>query len=178
MNLRYEDLVHAPHKTLARLTRSLGRVSPDVLSGAIEACAIDKLRTAENHSPHYWQGKPGLWKKLLTAEAARRIASAQPRSFERLGYRCDPDPGLMREQAEANWDTLGAVGGGLADRGCLMALVYLRDGETLLTPVCSSRRTEADTTGRDEGVTIVAVCHAAPDAPARGVPRSLAGAWG
>jgi len=62
-----------------------------------------------NFVPHFWQGKPGLWKKLSTAEVARHIASAQPRSFERLGYRCDPDPGLTREQADANWDTLAGT---------------------------------------------------------------------
>jgi len=108
LNLRYEDLVHTPHKTLARLTRRLGRVSHGVLSRAIEACTMGRLRTPEN-APHFWQGKPGLWKKLLTAEAARRIAAAQPRSFEQLCYRCDPDPGLTREQADANWDTLAGT---------------------------------------------------------------------
>ncbi len=109
LKIRYEDLVHDPHKTLARLTRTLGRVSPSVLSETIEACTIDKLRTPENFAPHFWQGKPGLWKKLLTAKAAWRIASANPRSFKRLGYRCDPDPGLTRKQADANWDILAGT---------------------------------------------------------------------
>jgi len=62
-----------------------------------------------NFVPHYWQGKPSLWKKLLTAETARRIAAAQPRSFEQLGYRCDPHAGLTREQADSNWDTLAGI---------------------------------------------------------------------
>ena len=108
LNLRYEDLVRAPLETLAQLTRTLGTVSPDALNRAIASCSIDKLRTAEN-APHFWQGKPGLWRSLLTTQAAQRIAAAHPRAFEQFGYLCDPDPSLTREQANANWAILASA---------------------------------------------------------------------
>ncbi len=104
-NLRYEDLVRDPQKTLTQLARVTGGTSPGSTTRAVETCTIDKLRTPHN-APHFWQGKPGLWKKLLTAETAAGIVKAQPLSFKQFGYHCDPDPCLTREQAEENWEFL------------------------------------------------------------------------
>jgi Sulfotransferase domain len=110
LNLRYEDLVRDPSRTLGQLTQTLGGgVSPEALSRAVASCTIDKLRTSEN-APHFWQGKPGLWKALLTVEAAQHIAAAHPRAFEQFGYVCDADPSLTREQADMNWATLASAG--------------------------------------------------------------------
>jgi hypothetical protein len=62
---------------------------------------------------HFWQGRPGLWKALLTAPVAEQVARAHPAYFTDLGYRCDPDPLLSPLQADANWVRL--LGTGVAE---------------------------------------------------------------
>lgn len=101
-NVRYEDLVRAPHANVKRLVHLLGPVEPGRIDESIEACAIDRLRNPDN-APHFWQGQPGLWKSLLTADEALRIAAAHADVFSLFGYRCDPDLSLSPAQADANW---------------------------------------------------------------------------
>jgi hypothetical protein len=104
--IRYEDLVRDPIDTLEKLLAALGKpTNPDSLPQAILAGSFHKLR-ADSDNQHFWKGQPGVWKKLLTADAATRIAAAHPRSFQDLGYDCDPDPALTAEEAQANWRQL------------------------------------------------------------------------
>jgi hypothetical protein len=102
LRVRYEDLVRDTPGALARLGRSLGRAPAGRVAKSVDACAIDRLRRPDN-APHFWQGTPDLWRSLLTAGAARRIWSAHGRLYRRFGYRCDADPSLTPERAEANW---------------------------------------------------------------------------
>jgi hypothetical protein len=65
---------------------------------------MPELRAAyADYHFHFWQGRPGHWKSLLTAHVARRIAAAHPEMFQALGYKCDPDFKLTPAQADLNW---------------------------------------------------------------------------
>jgi hypothetical protein len=55
---------------------------------------------------HFWQGRSELWKELIPAPLAERIAAAHSASFTQLGYICDADPALTMAQAETNWRKL------------------------------------------------------------------------
>ena len=105
LRLRYEDLVADTPGCLTKLTRSLGKPEPGRVAYAVGECTIDRLRNYKT-IPHFWQGKPNLWRSLLTANEARKIADAHPTLFARFGYRCDPDPSLTPDQADANWSRL------------------------------------------------------------------------
>ena len=76
--------------------------APEAIAGAIAANSLEKLR-ATSHNQHFWQGRPGLWKALLPAKEARRIARAHPTVFQGGGYECDPDESLDHCRADANW---------------------------------------------------------------------------
>ena len=52
---------------------------------------------------HYWQGKPGHWKRLLPCKAAYAIAATQADAFSTFDYECDPDTALDDISADANW---------------------------------------------------------------------------
>ena len=67
-------------------------------------CPHRDERTGVGH--HFWQGRPGLWKLLLTAPIAQRISQTHADCFRELGYRCDADPELTASQADANWVAL------------------------------------------------------------------------
>ncbi|MFO0951010.1 MAG: sulfotransferase [Isosphaeraceae bacterium] len=103
--VRYESLVDDPFSGLTTLTRKLGRVQDVDVRRAVESNTIERLRASHN-AIHFWQGKPGQWKRLLPGETARRIASAHWKSFQAFGYACDPDPSLGSDEAEANWRSL------------------------------------------------------------------------
>jgi Sulfotransferase domain len=103
--MRYEDLVADPEGEAARLCGFLG-VDPVVRIGdAVEAARIEKLRPSVTNE-HFWQGTPGLWKRLLPADVAHRIARAHAEVFRALGYGADPDETLSREDGEVNWERL------------------------------------------------------------------------
>jgi hypothetical protein len=111
LRLRYEDLVHNPLGQFKRLTHSLEPVPRNRLSETIAANTLDQLRTS-NAGPHFWQGKPGLWRSLLTASEARRIEAAHREVFQTLGYQCDPDETLDAARADAHWAELCAEDAG------------------------------------------------------------------
>jgi hypothetical protein len=61
------------------------------------------MRQLTQNNNHFWQGQPNLWKKLLPAAEATRIADTHATVFSQLGYRCDPNPDLTGSEADANW---------------------------------------------------------------------------
>lgn len=102
--VRYESLVHEPHETLGALVTALGL---DVRKSVDEAVAdydMNLLRSyRETMHYHYWQGRPGLWRTMLPAAEARRIAATHAEVFSTLDYQCDPDESLTDLQADLNW---------------------------------------------------------------------------
>jgi hypothetical protein len=107
VTVRYEDLVRAPRRTLARLARDLGerpRVDWDL---ACERNTMDELRLKDGRD-HHWQGRPGHWRSLLTRDAAKAIAEAHRPLFAAHGSEAEEtaDPDLTPEQALANFRAL------------------------------------------------------------------------
>jgi hypothetical protein len=101
--LRYEHLVADYRYTLGQLVEMLGVPPLRGVSQAIELISLDWLRQHDSPKQHYWQGRPGLWRSLLTAADARRLAEVHGDHLNSLGYACDPDEALDGPQAEANW---------------------------------------------------------------------------
>jgi hypothetical protein len=102
--VRYEDLVGRAGETLAGLAASLGLGARKPIDEVVATYDMDRLRARENvWHYHYWQGRPGLWRSLIPAREARRIAAAHPDVFEILDYPCDPDEALGDLEADLNW---------------------------------------------------------------------------
>ncbi len=105
ITLRYEDLTAAPEKTLRRIGRQIGAKPRRSWADAVEANSMDSLR--KMHGPgHIWKGRPGLWRSLLTRDAALAIAEVHGPLIAAHGGSIDADPSLTREQALANWRAL------------------------------------------------------------------------
>src|SRR5207244_3963213 len=96
--VHYEDLVRDTVKELQRLTAALGREPKIPLADAVAAATLPKMRAVSKSHHHFWVGKFDLWKSLLPASQARRIAAAHPEVFATLGYPCDPSPTLETGQ--------------------------------------------------------------------------------
>lgn len=101
--VRYEALVADPPGELGRLADSFGAAVERPIPDVVAELTIPRLQELTRNDLHFWQGKPGLWRRLLPAAEAAAIADAQQAVFSELGYACDPDPGLDGRQADANW---------------------------------------------------------------------------
>jgi hypothetical protein len=113
--VRYERLVEDTAGELERVVQACGAAVRRPVAEAVQTNSMDGLRQRYGEwRHHFWQGRPDLWKRLLTADAARAIAEANAAAFERLGYRCDPDESLTAAQAEENWQALRLQGAGVA----------------------------------------------------------------
>jgi len=109
LTLAYERLVDDPLAQLARLARGLSAEAQLPFHQAVAGHTMEKLRRQNpDCQQHFWQGRPGLWKSLLTADVALEIAAAQWTTFVDLGYECDADRHLHPHQARANWTRLHA----------------------------------------------------------------------
>jgi hypothetical protein len=102
---KYEDLVENTHQGLAALVQSLEQQPYERIGDAIRANTLEKQRPFSTNS-HFWQGRPGLWRKLLTNPTAMRIYTAHLGVFMKLGYICDPDLELEATQADQYWKSL------------------------------------------------------------------------
>lgn len=111
--LRYEDLVADAEKELERLTQAIGEAPRRRPAEVVARTTLPSLRARFQAEGHFWQGRPGLWRTLLTAAAAERIAQAHRGALD-FGYACDPDPNLTPAQADRNWVNL--VGSQVADK--------------------------------------------------------------
>jgi hypothetical protein len=104
LRVRYEDLVADTQGELSRLAEQIGEPPRQPVAQVAAGAGIAQIRQRLSRwEHHFWQGRPGLWKTLLTGPVAERIAEAHPAYFNHLGYRCDPDPLLTPGQADANW---------------------------------------------------------------------------
>jgi len=116
-SVRYEDVVRDAAGELKRLAAALDQpVTPEVIAEAIASNSMEGLR-AGTLNPHFWQGRPGLWKALIPAEEAHQIARIHRVVFDGEGYDCDPDESLDPGRADANWFQLEVEGSQRALRG-------------------------------------------------------------
>jgi tetratricopeptide (TPR) repeat protein len=103
--VRYENLVADTADELSKLNEQLGLKPARPILDVIPLHSLASLRrTATNN--HFWQGKCGNWKHLLTAAVARRIAISHQTVLNQLGYICDADENLTEEMAIATWNSL------------------------------------------------------------------------
>jgi hypothetical protein len=100
---RYESLVADPLTVLKTIGRFIGiETTEESWRAVIAANTIESnRRTTDNQ--HFWQGRPGLWHKLITAALARQIWQAHRPLFEAMGYECDPDEELTAGEAAWAW---------------------------------------------------------------------------
>jgi hypothetical protein len=104
LDFRYEDLVARPLDTVDVLLSELGP-SPAVPADVLQALTLENARQTSING-HYWQGKPGQWRSLLTGERVIAIREAQTAAFDTLGYRSDFDPRLTDTAALEFWSKL------------------------------------------------------------------------
>jgi SAM-dependent methyltransferase len=107
--VRFEELVASPQAVLERVTGTLGGTTSEQLAQATGQTTFDSLRT-ETGNEHFWRGRPGQWRTLVTSEDAASVARAHPAAFAELGYEADADHRLTEEQARANWRSLASNG--------------------------------------------------------------------
>jgi tetratricopeptide (TPR) repeat protein len=104
--IRYENLVTDTAEALSKLNEQLGLKPARPILDVIPLNSIASLRTTCANN-HFWQGKCGHWKHLLTAAAvARRIAISHQSVLNQLAYVCDADEKLTEEMAIATWNSL------------------------------------------------------------------------
>jgi hypothetical protein len=103
LQVHYESMVRDPQAELARVVEALGGEIKKPLGTALAATTIPRLRAMTQNDHHFWQGKIGLWRSLLTAHEAIEITRTHSAVTETLGYACDPDPDLNAVQADSNW---------------------------------------------------------------------------
>jgi Sulfotransferase domain len=103
LQVRYEELVADTPRGLRRIEATLGKPTRRPAAAVAADATIPQLRKRTGVAHHFWQGRPGLWKQLLTAPAAERIALAHSLYCAELRYACHPDLGLTAAQADANW---------------------------------------------------------------------------
>lgn len=101
--VRYENLVADPHAELNNIINFVNFPPRMSIADALAQTSMSNLRTRTRNEEHFWQGRPGLWKQLLPAQQARRIADAHRENFDLFGYVCDADPVIDRRQADAAW---------------------------------------------------------------------------
>lgn len=103
--VRYESLVTDPRGRLAELCRSIHPATGAAITRAVEEHAIEKAR-AGVHNQHFWQGRPGHWRRFLPEAEARVAAAPHAAVFAAFGYECDADPTLTTPRAEVTWNTV------------------------------------------------------------------------
>jgi hypothetical protein len=100
----YEELVKEPRKVLERVLSRLGEPVPANLDELIEAHRIENLRALSAH--HFWRGRPGLWRELITEEYSQAIYHRHRDAFLTFGYTIDGDPAPPAGEAHQNWTRL------------------------------------------------------------------------
>jgi len=103
LTLTYEDLVANPSVQLERLVQALDIPAQRSLADTVAGATLPRMRGLNGARHHFWQGQPGLWRRLLVAEMAATIAATQAEPFTCFGYLCDPVGHLTRHQADALW---------------------------------------------------------------------------
>lgn len=110
ISLRYEDLVRDPAAILGDLEEILGPPRNESIATAVAATSIRQLRHDTCHGEHFWIGKSGLWKELISAPIAEELATALRTTLSDWSYEADADPSLSESQADRRWIELTGPG--------------------------------------------------------------------
>ena len=106
--VRYENLVKHPSHELRRIVEWSGMQPIASVDEAIEAMSFARLQSEANNQ-HIWQGRPGLWRKLLTPNYARAVSEPYHRHAARHGYNLTPNPTLTLECARREWAAIAKL---------------------------------------------------------------------
>lgn len=99
--VRYERLVASPVTTLSTLLR--GQRFATSIETVVSECTIERLRgTCANN--HFWRGQPGLWRSLISKEAAQEIYAQHRSAFDPLGYTIKGATDLSLYEIEEEWE--------------------------------------------------------------------------
>jgi hypothetical protein len=103
LHIRYEDLVADPVFEFNKLQEQLGVFPRASVEEAIGSASLAKMRADSRSKHHFWQGTPGLWRKMFPGNLVAEIAASLQADFSEPRYSWDADPELTHAQAEANW---------------------------------------------------------------------------
>jgi hypothetical protein len=103
--LRYEEMVSDTTAQMAKLAQWVGAPTCSAIEDAVAKNSLNELRSNTGNQ-HFWQGRPGLWKSLITSEIAQRIAQECPEYFGAYSGDCVGDTSLDEAQASRNWSSL------------------------------------------------------------------------
>ena len=101
--VQYEKLVQGTGPILHDLIAWLGESPRKSVEQAVTANTLNKLRSQTQVNHHFWQGRPDLWRTLLTVAEASRLFKTHAELFGELGYTCEASPSLDGQNADANW---------------------------------------------------------------------------
>ena len=73
------------------------------IDAVVAELTMEELRVRTGNERHFWMGRPGPWRRLLTAAETAPIAAAHASVLAELDYRCDADLGLEADSADAHW---------------------------------------------------------------------------
>jgi len=102
--VRYHDLVSNTQKTLYDLTEKLGIPQLNIET-VIANNNIDKLRLTSDNG-HFWQGKTGLWHRVIPSYIVKTIAQNQEIIFSKYEFEYTQIKKLSTIEAERNWSAL------------------------------------------------------------------------
>jgi Sulfotransferase domain len=102
VQLRFEELIAQPVAELQRIVGLSGVQPVTSVERALEAVPLSRMKR-ETTNEHFWQGQPGLWRRLLPAKHAEAVAAPYRRHAKRFGYDLTPDPTLTVEAARREW---------------------------------------------------------------------------
>ncbi len=80
-------------------------VQMPAVSAAVENNSIEANRRTARNS-HFWMGEPGLWRRLILTDDAKRIRDAHKAVFDLHGYQVDPDYSLTAFQSNQLWSSI------------------------------------------------------------------------
>jgi hypothetical protein len=102
LRIRYEDLVRDPKGEFTAIIKALHGTT-DKLETALREMSFETFRAMPNR--HGWQGRPGLWRRLIPTTTALKIYAYHRRVFNVLGYFI-PLSLTTRANAKRNWERL------------------------------------------------------------------------
>ncbi len=106
--VRYEDLVEYPAHELQRIVERSGMRLIALVDEVIEMASFPRLQSEANNQ-HIWQGRPGLWRKLLPPNYARAVSEPYRKHAAHYGYDLTPNPVLTLESARREWAAIARL---------------------------------------------------------------------
>jgi hypothetical protein len=104
LRIRYEDLVRDPKGEFTAIAKAFDGTT-DRLETVLQEISFETFRAMPNR--HGWQGKPGLWRRLIPTTTALKIYAYHRGVFNVLGYSI-PLSLTTRATAKRNWERLTA----------------------------------------------------------------------